>query len=483
MVLLRLKVTHQEYYTRTTLCQLYLCIPPPRDYFRLSVPNYQEWFQESVVFWLHMFRAECNTRVHRALEIDRDVNMTTLRRSFLSIEVLCLAIIFIPSHAEVIHKFATIDYEWPNATALAQSLANGDFASKTGVVSHSDVKGIPPGLTTVVKCADGKSVLRPYPNWDAQKIGDCSALQLPMSMAINPNTGYLYVIDIGRVGISSPNPTNLCPAKLIVYDTVLGGSTILSYEFPDSVVSRTTNYLNDIVLDYVNPKGACGVKYAYMTDTMTRSLVVYDFSHKSWVYKDPVSMGTDNDQDITIHGIIYPVDVGVGGIAMSPHFQLPLLLFCRIQEVVSRQVHTWVLRTPGNDFVSTTRLVGSKKSQGGGMVFGHKGLFFGALEYDAVYKRDMEADVISQGVSEGEAVMETQDPAAQNWQTMQWTDALSLDNESNLYFTTNRLQKFVTNKMDFDGGDGANFRIFKYNVHDKSYLFPAVPERPESIVG
>ncbi|XP_005106530.1 major royal jelly protein 1 [Aplysia californica] len=440
--------------------------------------------------------------------------MTTLRRSFLSLWALCLAITLIPSHAEVIHEFVTIDYEWPNSTARAQSLANGDYAPKTGVVSGIQVykgsyhylsffgehdvpyttifvtvprtqavKGIPSGLNTVVKDANGKSVLRPYPNWAAQKIGDCSALQLPMSMAIDPNTGYLYVIDIGRVGISSPNPANLCPAKLVVYDTVGGGSTILSYEFPDSVVSRTTNYLNDIVIDYVNPEGTGGVKYAYMTDTLTRSLVVYDFAHnKSWAYKDPVSMGTDDDVDITIHGIRYRMDVGINGIAMSPTFNY--LYYSSVGSKKLYQVPTWVLRTPGNDFVSNTRLVGSKKSQGGGMVFGHKGLFFGALEYDAVYRWDIEADIKSQRVLEGEVVMKTQVPVAQNWQTMQWTDALSLDNESNLYFTTNRLQKFVTNKMDFDGGEGANFRIFKYNVHDKSYLSPPSPfDGPEVVIG
>ncbi|XP_005106529.2 major royal jelly protein 1 [Aplysia californica] len=434
-------------------------------------------------------------------------DMTALRRGFLFLLwALCLAITLIPSHAEVIHEFVTIDYEWPNATFRNQSLANGDFDPKAGVLSGVQpytkfngyswyhalfvtvprtqaVKGIPSGLNTIVKDANGKSVLRPYPNWDAQKIGDCSALQLPMSTAIDPNTGLLYVIDIGRVGISSPNPANLCPAKLVVYDIVQGGSsTVLSYEFPDSVVSRTTNYLNDIVLDYVNPEGTGGVKYAYMTDTLTRSIVVYDFAHnKSWAYKDPVSMGTDDDKNITIHGITYPLDIGVNGIAMSPTFNY--LYYSALGSKRLYQVPTWVLRTPGNDFVSNTRLVGSKKSQGDGMVFGHKGLYFGALEYDAVYKWDMEADVISQRVLEGEVVMKTQVPVAQNWQTMQWTDALSLDTYSNLYFTTNRAHKVFTNKMDFDGGDGANFRIFKYNVHDKSYLSPAPPERPDLIVG
>ncbi|XP_012945726.1 uncharacterized protein LOC101849661 [Aplysia californica] len=47
------------------------------DYFRLSVPNYQDWFQEAVVFWLHMFRTECTCRIQKALEIDKDFVLVT----------------------------------------------------------------------------------------------------------------------------------------------------------------------------------------------------------------------------------------------------------------------------------------------------------------------------------------------------------------------------------------------------------------------
>ena len=48
-----------------------------RDLFRMSVCSYQSWFQNAVVFWLHMFRAECQQRIHKALEIDRDMVVVT----------------------------------------------------------------------------------------------------------------------------------------------------------------------------------------------------------------------------------------------------------------------------------------------------------------------------------------------------------------------------------------------------------------------
>lgn len=63
-------------------------------------------------------------------------------------------------------------------------------------------------------------------------------------------------------------PSNLCPAKIVVLDTRNGGSIVRSHEFPDSVVSGTRNFLNDIVLDYVDPDHVTGVRYAYISDTM-----------------------------------------------------------------------------------------------------------------------------------------------------------------------------------------------------------------------
>ena len=42
--------------------------------FRLSISNYQEWFQESLIFWVQSFRTESMHRVEKALEIDKDVS-------------------------------------------------------------------------------------------------------------------------------------------------------------------------------------------------------------------------------------------------------------------------------------------------------------------------------------------------------------------------------------------------------------------------
>lgn len=99
------------------------------------------------------------------------------------------------------------------------------------------------------------------------------------------------MIDVGRVGVTSDHPSNLCPAKLVVFNTRAGGLLIRSHEFPDSVVSRSTNFLNDIVLDYVDLDHATGVRYAYISDTKGKYDTVLDYVHHvtscrySWILK------------------------------------------------------------------------------------------------------------------------------------------------------------------------------------------------------
>jgi hypothetical protein len=45
-----------------------------RDVFRLAISNYQQWFQEALVFWIQTFRSECMSRIGKALVIDKDVS-------------------------------------------------------------------------------------------------------------------------------------------------------------------------------------------------------------------------------------------------------------------------------------------------------------------------------------------------------------------------------------------------------------------------
>ncbi|CAG5121554.1 unnamed protein product [Candidula unifasciata] len=324
--------------------------------------------------------------------------------------LLVLAIITIVNRAtcELIYGSVILDWLWPNETVKADFIASGEYDPEVCQLSALQIgdyntlfvtvprlrskDGVPAGLNTVYLTDEEnqKGVLVPYPNWEFNKLGNCSALQLPMSMAIDPRTGFLYIIDVGRVGILSATdpPTNLCPAKIVVLDTTNNGSIVRSHEFPDSVVSGSKNSLNDIVLDYVDPDDVTGVRYAYISDTMGQQLVVFDFTtNNSWSFSHSASMSYDEDSVLSINGQTFNFTQGINGIALSPTFNY--VYYSALGSKKLWQIPTWVLRDKDADFVGNLRLVGRKKSNSDALLFGHRGLYYAALGYNAIYRYDM----------------------------------------------------------------------------------------------
>ncbi|CAL1537425.1 unnamed protein product [Lymnaea stagnalis] len=184
-------------------------------------------------------------------------------------------------------------------------------------------------------------------------------------------------------------------------------------------------------------------------------------------------MLSDEDSNITINGIEYPWPFAINGIAMSPTFNY--VYYSALGSKKLWQIPTFVLRRKGADFSSYARLVGNKVSNSDAMVFGRKGLYYGALGLDAVFMWDAQQDIANEGVIEGKATIKTQKPLIQNWETIQWPDGITISDsrdrpDSYLYFVAARAQLFHSGTLDFTGGQGVNFRIFKLRINDDSYL-------------
>lgn len=172
-------------------------------------------------------------------------------------------------------------------------------------------RGIPSSLNRVVTRGD-KHLLQPYPSWAMNRMGDCSVLQYVQSMEIDPNTGYMYILDNGRINIFENSSTNVCPPKLLIWN-MQKNAEVHRYVFPADVADPTSCFLNDIVLDYVDGH----VAFAYITDVLEAKLYVYDYNKdESYVFKDP-SMQPES-----------PGGYAVDGIAMSPTFDF--VYFCPI---------------------------------------------------------------------------------------------------------------------------------------------------------
>lgn len=324
--------------------------------------------------------------------------------------------------------------------------------------------GHPVTLAKVVK-VNNQTLLRPYPNWAAQNQSDCRSFQFVMSMEIDPNTGLMYVIDTGRVG----GVLNLCPAKIVVFD-LKNDTQIEFHELPNEVVNRTKNFLNDIVLDYVDGK----MRFAYMSDAYDSRIIIYDFQTRSSYYiKDPSMDIEANASVIHFNGKDYDYILSaVNGIAMSPDFKY--VYYCAVSSYKLYQIPTSTLRDVPRYGTAGIRLVGEKISQSGGIAFGSKRLYYGALGLNAMYYWDPEKDMADQKVGMDKVTLATEVLLAQNNDTMQWPDTLALDNKGWLWFTADRLPLFWQKGIPNDTANNEAFmRIWKVYVGEMGYLYQA----------
>ena len=71
-------------------------------------------------------------------------------------------------------------------------------------------------------------------------------LQYVQSMEIDPSTGIMWVLDVGRQNIFDLFPDNTCPPKLVLID-IKSGRIIKQHTFADTIANHTSSFLNDIV--------------------------------------------------------------------------------------------------------------------------------------------------------------------------------------------------------------------------------------------
>lgn len=387
--------------------------------------------------------------------------------------------------AEIVYQWNIVEYEWPNDTYKQEEIANGNYIPENSAINGIKLydgkvyvtvprlkPGVPSTLNVIIKApatTNGSSyILRPFPNWEMQKLGNCEALQRVQSMEIDPNTGYMWIVDTGyipRMENVEVQPVDSCPAKLIIFD-LNTHKEIHRYIFPRMTVGFGLFYLNDIVLGYSENEA----RYAFMSDTLDYKLVVYDYKEDISYSYSHANMRADEEyinitiSNMTLTGII----TGINGIAMSPDFRY--VYYSSVAGVGLHQVETSVLTSAkGNSaaFAASVRTIGEKVSPGDGMAYGSKNnLYYSALGPNAIYKWDISADLGPSGdfntvpmISQSELVSHP---------LMQWVDTLALDDDGYLWFTTSRLNKFFSTEGIVH--HEPNFFIWKIYVGDDHYL-------------
>ncbi|XP_060086134.1 protein yellow-like [Ylistrum balloti] len=383
--------------------------------------------------------------------------------------------------SRIMHRFVTIDYEWPNRTAKDSAIANEEYIVNNNIISGMKVydgnvyvtvprwrRGVPSTLNKIV-ASNGESILQAFPSWEMQKIGDCRALQYVQSMEIDPNTGWMWIIDTGRINFFAADGTttqNLCPAKIIVYD-IKNMVEVTRYVFPNEVADRQITFLNDIVIQYVNDES----RYAYISDALAFRMVVYDrLLNTSHYFSHPASMEPESGNgNITILGETLPVSAGINGMALSKDMQY--VYYGPVSGLSLYQVPTSVASQPGGNFAGSVRKVGNKPSQAAGMAYSkNDNLYFPALGENAIYRWDIKLDMTLQNTDISNVEMNALTRVLQDDQCMVFVDILNFNNDGSLWFSVNKLNKFLLTSIDFTGSSGANVLIWKVPIGETGYL-------------
>ena len=327
--------------------------------------------------------------------------------------------------------------------------------------------GVPASLNKVVRSGNPPTpLLQPFPSWQANRVGDCAALQYVQSMEILPRAREMWIIDVGRLDINTPAPRNLCPAKLVILD-LDSRQNKTSFAFGNDVVSQTSNFLNDIVVD---PRR----RVAYISNVGESSLVVFN-SATSRAWKLTHSSMRATLSTFKVNGVQFNNTTPVDGLALAPDFST--LFYCALSATKLYSIPTSVLRDPAAstaDFNRAYKLVGNKHTQTDGMIMSNDSLYFGSLADSSVLRWKIVKDMEHQGASYQNVRLFTLGLLRKNSTTLHWPDTFAIDTRGFLWIVSNRLNSFFTGSMRFDAD--ANFRIWRVRIDERSYL--AGPDDP-----
>jgi len=362
---------------------------------------------------------------------------------------------------ELLHEFMHVDYDWDafpfsKEYAIASRLYMPESITVTGVKQWGDtlyvtsprwLTGVPTSLNSVVKI-EGKSVLKPFPSYEAQVLFDPSSLQYIQSMEID-RRGWMWIIDVGRVNLFDEDASDYSGApKLWIWD-IENNKLIHEFIFPDSIASHDTSFLNDIFVDDVKD-------IAYISETSgSGALLVYDFasnsarrwdSHASLSFESPLPPFMVEDLDINNLGPL-PVD----GLAYAP--QVDRIFYTPIHGLNLYSVSAALLR----DFSTTDDLInadvqehGEKSSQCDGLTVSEDGqLYMTMLQSNSVESFDVQKKQVA------EAVMVAEDPRLFWPDTFGW----ATDSKGGLLVSSARLEMLFLGDWPSDRVNAALFRV------------------------
>ncbi|XP_071448646.1 protein yellow-like [Hetaerina americana] len=392
-----------------------------------------------------------------------------------------------------LYSWRVVDYEWPSNEAKDAALAQGDYIPKNNIIAGIRVWGdsmyisvprwlpgvpstlnwVPYNFSEVSKVGEPLSPpLNPFPSWEMQEVGNCSAIQFVQSMEIDP-LGRMWVLDVGRRNFFTDTPDNRCPPKLVLLDLKQDNRMLHTFVFPDDVASHTHSFLNDLVID-VSSRGDGSDWYAYVSDThgypgTGGGIVVYHLgTDRAWRVSDRASMNYEDGaaSKAIVGGKVAMMMANVDGIGLSSLAEgADKLFYAPLGSFNLYSLPTSLLRNPPANSSEVSRAVvnlGRRTSQGDGMAVDSTGtLYFGLLNQDGFARWPREARVTEGNPSDAEVL-------AVDSVRLQWVDSFGFDNINKyLVVLSNRIQI-----LQQQNTSEVNFRLLGYKINARSYMYP-----------
>lgn len=389
------------------------------------------------------------------------MNLNTLLIAFLTVTSFAFA----DPTVELIHSFDRIEYDLP-ADEQTAYIEEGLFerAPITGVKVAADGRifvstprflesRLPSTLNEVVT-VDGRTLLRPFPSRELNKVGNPEALQSVLGFAID-SQNQMWILDMGY---TASDEASLAGAqKLIVWD-LNTNQEVRRIPITDDLASPTTSFLNDIALDEQN-------QMLYISDSGNRAganvasgIIVIDLVTgfaKRVLDRHPTT-ANNPATPLTIEGTQVfpdnPLQVGVNGIALSPDGAE--LYWSVTTGDALYSIPTSVLHERDSSETEIEAAVETlAEGIGGtdGLAVDQAGnVYITALSQNALLRYSPASGEVETFVSSPEFI---------------WPDTFGWGQEGWLYFTVNRLHTMFAGQMDFSEG-AENFRIYRVQTRE-----------------
>lgn len=365
------------------------------------------------------------------------------------------------STLKTLASWVSLDFVWDSTHQKSDFLSSKKFIPEhcalTGIKTYKNdiyvtvprwLTGVPSTLNKLQFSSptDKTPLLSPFPDWSHQDVNNPDGFKYIQSMEID-SKGRMWIIDVGRLNIVEKNASLQIngPAKITIFD--LETSKVLqNLTLSDEIAPYNSSFLNDIVLD--EERG-----FAYISDT-SGAIIIYDSvtnTAKRWASP---SMKNEPNVSFTINGIDYgnaTFTTAEDGIAISRDGGQ--LFYCALQGLHLYSIETSYLRNFSNSDEDLERFVrnrGLKKAPSDGLTCSKNSdvLYFGGLTTNSVYSWNFNEDFS----------LENQKVVSENRKKLQWVDTFAWEGDR-LLLTSNRLDLFFSGKMDFEGGQGPNFRV------------------------